>query len=1240
VSGGAAINIANGIAVAVIPNGSFNMSIATGDVVTGNAALGTTGTITAASILTLTISNASLFLGTGASLNAAKDGIVTTGAVGFSVSGASFTYISVSKGTDSFTGISATIGNASLVGAGSIALSVSGTIKLNQTNRLDGQKVDWSSASTTPSGLLPALTLTKDQSFVFSNVTTSLIAGNVKVSISGVDGTFNVQDALATGGAGVVGVLTVGSMSVTDAVGNPLPGITLTVHSVVLKINTTAAMKTVSFGGDDYDLPANYLAVGGNIDFGITAGGFGITLSGGFFFEKSTYTNLSLPVGSQTVTTIKVGVEHVNTTIVAGPVKLTVTDINGAFVLPGNGVAGVLTVASLAVTKADDSPLNGITIGVSTFKLRINTTGAAVNADVNGQAVVFTAQEANLLSVGADLVTVTVNAGPVQLDLTGGFFFEKSSYVDLTKPPGPDQTVQTIKVAVSGVSVSVAAGGVTVAASGINGAFILTDAGIAGKLSVGSLSVTGAPAGLTLNITAVFVQINTTGGAVDATINGQAVQFAADQGQFLSIGGTLSLVLNFGTVAATLAGTFYFEKSTYTPAGGGGAVEIIKIGVTNASTSLTAGNVKVAVNGINGAFILKSSGIAGVLTVNQIALTNAADQPLAGLTLSVSSIKLRINTTGELIDTTVNGQAVVFGAGEGNILSVGGTATLAVSAGPVAISIGGTFFFEKSTYTPSGGSPIATIKVAISNASVSLAAGGVTVNASGINGAFILPGTGLAGKLQVGSISVTGVPGLTINVDQFFVEINTTGGAVDTTVDGQPIVFTADQGQFLSIKGTVLAGTGITVGSLELGLSGTFGFEKTTVPVNGNPNASIIKLSIENGAVSLSAGSIGITASGINGGFILQAPGVIDASSPGGIAGKIKIGAIAVSGFGGGDDTGGLSVTATDIFVEINTTQRDISATVGGVSFSYTGVERRNFVAFGGTIGLDLNIGSIGIHFGGTFRFERSSVSVTTNGVPATETIIKIGLTNVSASLTAGSVGIALNNINGAFIIKSGATKGIAGKITIGATSTDGLNTPGIVISGVPGLTAQVTTASIELNTTGADVSATIDSVSFNYTGADKHNFLAVRGSLNVALSVGPVAVSFSGTLGFEKSTITVAGSPTPTSSSPRAPRPRSRPDLSRLPRQTSRAASSCKMVWREASPSARFRSRVSPASPSRCSPRRSTSTPLAVPSTRWSTASTSSLPRRRANTLRSADRSRCRFLVTTCPRRSSSAAR
>jgi hypothetical protein len=161
-SGSASLDIGPGNVVAVVSN--LTLEMATANVVTGNTAitgLGTTaGTIDAANVLTFTIDGASLFVGNGGSLNSTRDAIETDGALGFSLANADVTFVSVTKLTTSFTGLSLDATDASLVGIEGFGVWVSGTVKLNSSSRLDGQRIDWDRATTvpsTPANLLPAL---------------------------------------------------------------------------------------------------------------------------------------------------------------------------------------------------------------------------------------------------------------------------------------------------------------------------------------------------------------------------------------------------------------------------------------------------------------------------------------------------------------------------------------------------------------------------------------------------------------------------------------------------------------------------------------------------------------------------------------------------------------------------------------------------------------------------------------------------------------------------------------------------------------------------------------------------------------------------------------------------------------------------------------------------------------------------------------------------------------------------
>jgi len=60
----------------------------------------------------------------------------------------------VTTATESFTGLQATVANATLMGVDGMTLALSGTVKFNETSRADDERVDWDSASTVPAGLL------------------------------------------------------------------------------------------------------------------------------------------------------------------------------------------------------------------------------------------------------------------------------------------------------------------------------------------------------------------------------------------------------------------------------------------------------------------------------------------------------------------------------------------------------------------------------------------------------------------------------------------------------------------------------------------------------------------------------------------------------------------------------------------------------------------------------------------------------------------------------------------------------------------------------------------------------------------------------------------------------------------------------------------------------------------------------------------------------------------------------
>ena len=116
-TGSASLNVGPGAVVALVDN--LSLCIAKMDVVTGNATL---GTLSNADVVSFSIASADVFIGSGATLennatpaNITDDSINTTGALGFSVTGASFGMVSVTDGTNSYSGVTASLTAACLL---------------------------------------------------------------------------------------------------------------------------------------------------------------------------------------------------------------------------------------------------------------------------------------------------------------------------------------------------------------------------------------------------------------------------------------------------------------------------------------------------------------------------------------------------------------------------------------------------------------------------------------------------------------------------------------------------------------------------------------------------------------------------------------------------------------------------------------------------------------------------------------------------------------------------------------------------------------------------------------------------------------------------------------------------------------------------------------------------------------------------------------------------------------------
>src|SRR6185295_8093976 len=125
------------------------------------------------------------------------------------------------------------------------------------------------------------------------------------------------------------------------------------------------------------------------------------------------------------------------------------------------------------------------------------------------------------------------------------------------------------------------------------------------------------------------------------------------------------------------------------------------------------------------------------------------------------------------------------------------------------------------------------------------------------------------------------ITGFTFSVENFFLKLNNTGGAVaeDFDFDGDPL--TTDDIQSINFSGDILAlgGTvhlGLDFGGFKTTLNGSFLFEQTAA-VTDNPLttgvdetvAAKVKIGIKDADFSLAIGSVALNITAVNGLFAL-----------------------------------------------------------------------------------------------------------------------------------------------------------------------------------------------------------------------------------------------------------------------------------------------------------------------------------------------------------------------------------
>ena len=661
---------------------------------------------------------------------------------------------------------------------------------------------------------------------------------------------------------------------------------------------------------------------------------------------------------------------------------------------------------------------------------------------------------------GGPVGGVTVTRGALAFEATGMLFSLLGQSIRgnfaFSKPGAGAPGEQVVTVAASNVSAQVGpTGQALVSVSGGSGLFLITAAGVAGKAS-GTVTVNGGT-GLALG-GAYSLAINTIPAAVNQTVTAGSLSapLVLPVGRYLRVSG-VGATLTVG--GQTLSGDFDFEQRTGGGVDGnvttpGDNTRVVSVAFNNAALDL--GGDLVTIRNGSGLFILGPTGLAGRATA-ALAIKAGAGASASG------SFSLLINRTGAAVRETIDvgGLPVTIEAAAGNYIKVSGQN---VSLSVLGNTLTGNFEFAQLSAT----------EVTVAASQVSLNIGEGLVRLSNGTGAFLINTSGFAGSLTA---TVTVSAGTAVSLaGQFTLLINTSSIAVNQTffVNGSSVTLNVPGGPYLRIQVRgATAGTQATLTVAGQTLRGDFDLERR-VTVGATPT-TVTTIAFQNVAVELGDGTTPLlTVSGGRGLFLLSATG---------LAGKAEA-SMTINPTTGVGFTGAVSL-------EINNTTAAVNQVFGETAQTRVTLDlpAGPYLRLAG-VDIQLMIGSA-LALRGNFSFERRTTR-------DNKQVIRVGASNVSASLIAGSVSLALTGGSGLFVLQAA---GIAGRAA-GAVSLNG-------VSGVT-LAANM---ELEFNRTGAAINETIgtEMLAFSET-----NFIRIRGSATLKIA-GVLDVS--GNFGFESAT-------------------------------------------------------------------------------------------------------------------------
>jgi hypothetical protein len=423
---------------------------------------------------------------------------------------------------------------------------------------------------------------------------------------------------------------------------------------------------------------------------------------------------------------------------------VTVKNGYGYLVVKSSGMVG-----AIGATVGLNVP--GVTFSGSFNVLIVKATGA-MNEDiiVAGETVTVTAAAGDsYVKVEGLAVTLTILGQRLQ----GDFAFEKITSVT------NGVTRNVIRIAAANVSMGLGNGTTDyVVVEHGSGSLIVTSAGIAGQVSA-EISIQNIP-GVAFS-GAFSLYINNTRQAVNETftVGGETVAMALVAGPYLRVEGD-DVVLT--VLGQTLSGNFSFEQITTT-----GGAKVVRVAVSDVTLELTSGGEAIFSLSIpSGAMLITPQGIAAKLTV-------APDDLHIGsaLTLSCDTITFEINTLPVAVNETFTSGTTT----EHMVLPAGKFVRIVAMNAGITISgytLSGNFYFDQATNTATG---VKITRMAMTGVNFSDAGLGGSI--SNGQGALIITATGVAGQIS-GRGSLGAAAEATVGL-----RINTTGGAVDQTID-------------------------------------------------------------------------------------------------------------------------------------------------------------------------------------------------------------------------------------------------------------------------------------------------------------------------------------------------------------------------------------------------------------------------------------------------------------------------